>query len=506
MATERKFLTLDKLNLYDDKLKAKMAQDDAAVLSQAKEYADGLGVNYETAGSAATAKAEAIAAAKTETTNQVKALADGQVAKNAAAIEELETTFTAELDKKQPKGDYATKTEAKGYADAKDTAISAAQAAADAAQADATKNASAIEAINHETTGILAQAKSYAGEEDAKLQGNIDTLVGKVGTVPENQTVMGMIQKIQESAYDDSAIQAKIDGVGEKVTKLIGEDANKSVRTIANEELAAALIPEDAKDSLDTLTEIATWIQTHPDDAAAMNAAIEALQTKVDTGDKNVSTYVADAIAALSIGDYAKAADLTALAGRVEALETASETHAKQSDLDDKVKTLTAADSALGARVSTLETAIGESGSISTDIETAKNEAITTAAADATTKADKALSDAKAYSDTELNKVKTTVETNTAAIAKKASQADVDALTERVTTSEGDIDTLQASMSGVEAKASANETAIKSLQNASATHALKSDVEALTTRVAANEAGLAAFVEISEEEINQLFQ
>jgi hypothetical protein len=52
-----------------------------------------------------------------------------------------------------------------------------------------------------------------------------------------------------------------------------------------------------------------------------MNLAIEALQNKVDTGDKTVSAYVTDAINALSIGDYAKAADLTALAGRVETAE-----------------------------------------------------------------------------------------------------------------------------------------------------------------------------------------
>ena len=112
-----------------------------------------------------------------------------------------------------------------------------------------------------------------------------------------------------------------MDAAEGKLTKLIGDDADKSVRTIANEELAAQLIGESAKESLDTLSEIAAWIQSHPDDASAMNEAIVALQNKVDTGDKTVSAYVTDAINALSIGDYAKAADLTALAGRVEAAE-----------------------------------------------------------------------------------------------------------------------------------------------------------------------------------------
>lgn len=58
---------------------------------------------------------------------------------------------------------------------------------------------------------------------------------------------------------------------------LIGTDAGKSARTIANEELAAQLIPEGAQEALDTLTEIAQWIQDHPNDASAMNAAITKL-------------------------------------------------------------------------------------------------------------------------------------------------------------------------------------------------------------------------------------
>ena len=71
--------------------------------------------------------------------------------------------------------------------------------------------------------------------------------------------------------------------VSGKVTTLIGSDAAKSVRTIANEELAAQLIPASAKESLDTLQEIAAWIQDHPDDAAAMNTAITNLQNLVGT-------------------------------------------------------------------------------------------------------------------------------------------------------------------------------------------------------------------------------
>lgn len=86
--------------------------------------------------------------------------------------------------------------------------------------------------------------------------------------------------KAQVSESDlDAALTAVLAAKAAKadVDTLIGTDTGKSVRTIANEELAAQLIPEGAQESLDTLTKIAQWIQDHPDDAAAMNTAIAKL-------------------------------------------------------------------------------------------------------------------------------------------------------------------------------------------------------------------------------------
>lgn len=86
------------------------------------------------------------------------------------------------------------------------------------------------------------------------------------------------------------------------VTTLVGSDGNKSVRTIANEELAAQLIPAQAQEALDTLQEIAQWIQDHPADAAAFNTAIQALQAKTalpqgyGTSSSTIVNYVDDAV------------------------------------------------------------------------------------------------------------------------------------------------------------------------------------------------------------------
>ena len=193
----------------------------------------------------------------------------------------------------------------------------------------------------------LKGAKKYADEKAAAVQTEVDALEAKVGTVPESKTVVQMIEEAQEAAtYDDTELAGRVTAVEGEVDTLVGADTGKSVRTIANEELAAQLIPAEAQESLDTLAEIAAWIQEHPDDAAAMNASIEALQAILDgigdteSGEKaTVVAYVTDAIAALNIGDYATAAQLTALAGRVTTLEGASHTHANKELLDTYTQT-----------------------------------------------------------------------------------------------------------------------------------------------------------------------
>ncbi len=72
-----------------------------------------------------------------------------------------------------------------------------------------------------------------------------------------------------------------IAGLQSQVTTLIGNDPNKSVATIVTEKVAELLIPENANESLDTLQEIADWIQDHPNDVAEINSNISVLQTKV---------------------------------------------------------------------------------------------------------------------------------------------------------------------------------------------------------------------------------
>lgn len=78
-----------------------------------------------------------------------------------------------------------------------------------------------------------------------------------------------------------AADRAAIDGLEARVATLIDTDVDKSVATIAAEQVAELLIPQNAKESLNTLQEIAAWIQNHPDDASQMNADIGVLKSDV---------------------------------------------------------------------------------------------------------------------------------------------------------------------------------------------------------------------------------
>ena len=110
------------------------------------------------------------------------------------------------------------------------------------------------------------------------------TANGTLAVNGRDVTVKGLAAlayKAQVSEADlDPALRAVLNGKASAtdLATLVGSDTGKSARTIANEELAKQLIPEGAQESLDTLTEIAQWIQDHPDDASAMNAAITAIQ------------------------------------------------------------------------------------------------------------------------------------------------------------------------------------------------------------------------------------
>ena len=200
MSVTKKYVSLEKLGLYDEKLKAKMSADDAKVLADAKAHAEGLATNYDPAGSSATVQGN------------------------------LET---------------------------------------EAARAKARED---------EIAGIVATAQSEVDALEGVVAGkaaqtDLDALAGKVGEVPEGQNVMGIIQNIQENAYDDTELRGLIDGKADKTQVATDIAAAVKVETDARTEAVAGV-----QSAVDTLS------QTHTTDKTALEGAIalKADQTTLD--------------------------------------------------------------------------------------------------------------------------------------------------------------------------------------------------------------------------------
>ena len=200
------------------------------------------------------------------------------------------------------------------------------------------------------------------------------------------------IEALEAGTYDDSELRGLIadnktahEANAAAITTLNGgAEVVGSVTNTANAAAAAkvAEIVAGANADFDTLKEIADWILNDTTGAADMANDIAALQGQMAGIESTVVAAIASAIeAALKIegvDKYALASELTSLAGRVKTLEDAN--------LDNRVKAL---EDMFGGAEGTVEDLIAD----------AKAEAISTAAGDATTKANNAETAAKAYAD-----------------------------------------------------------------------------------------------------------
>lgn len=207
-----------------------------------------------------------------------------------------------------------------------------------------------------------------------------------------------------------------------KVATLIGEDADKSVRTIANEELAKQLIAEGAAESLDTLQEIAQWIQDHPGDAAEMNEKIAQLQKDVD------------AIEA----DYLTSTDKTELTGAIAT--------AKGEAIDAASQNTAAAIALLDATVGSQTVAEGKHVAVEVVETDGKLTGLTVVESDIASAKD--LSDlVKVVNDNEHVTAAALTELNGRMVTAEGSVADHET---RLATAEGEIDALQATVGGLD--------------------------------------------------------
>lgn len=465
MPNTKKYVSLDKLGLYDEKIKKYLGDADAVVLQGAKDYADGLAVNYEKSGAAATAEANA------------KAYADGKDAAIQAA--------------------HKAGTDAAAAAAVADGKAVAAQGEVDALETyvgtfthDTAK--SVVEYINAKTDGIATSGNLEAlGTRVTAVEGKVATIEGDYLKGTDKTELEGKINGVQSAVDAEKSRAEGIEGgLDTRLAKVEGDylkatdktELQNNINTVSS---AVELLTNGVKaDEVDGVNDLIQYVKDH-------GAVVTGIQEGIADNAEAIGG-VADRVETLE--------------GEMDAVEGAVATKAEKTYVDEQVQALQGVDTGLGNRITALEGKFGGAeGSVEDLIADAKQEAIDAAASAADTKDAEILRQAKAYADEEDAKVESRVATLETASATHALASDLNALDGRVEVVEGKVGTLEGKMTAVEGKASANETAIGGLQTAVAGKAAQSDLTAVGDRVTALETWHNNFTECSEDEINALF-
>lgn len=365
--------------------------------------------------------------------------------------------------------------------------------------ANAAVEAEALRAQGVEATNAAAaQAAQNAAD---KAQSDVNALAGKVGEVAEGKTVMGIINEIQENAYDDTEIRGLISGLDE--TKA---DKEQVVKDIA----AAVKVETDAR------VEAVAGVQgavdalagTHATDKAALEAAIALKADKTALEAEAATARAAEEANAAAIkviaDDYLKAADKAELVDDIEAVEAVANAAATKEAFDAAVEALEAEDARIvGLVEAEAAKAREEEGKldarlveVETFFKTAEDETLDTAL-DTLVEIQKYLDGEGAVADQMLLDIaanKKAIEDHVATdhdfaaadealeealmaeIAKKEDKTVVAALDARVEVVEGKVATLEGEMDAAEGRLDAVEAAVATKAEA---QALADAVEAL---------------------------
>ena len=456
MAT-KKYVSLDKLGLYDGKIKALIGTKDTETLNAAKAYADGLATNYDAAGAAAT----------------VQGKLDAEIARAKAAEEAnaaLANAAQADVDALEtyvgtiPEG--AESTNVVAYIQEKTSGIATDTALAEL-QAQVTTN-------KNDIAGVKADYLKAA--DKTELSDAINAEKNRAEGIESGlRTDVNAIKADYLKASDKTALETSI-----AAAKKAGDDAQADIDAF----MAAADVGASA---VDTLKEIQDYITSDGQAAATMTSniaanasAIEALGTKV--------------------GNIPEGATSSDVVGYVQEVVGAEQARAE------------GVESGLNSRLDVIEAKFGSGdGSVADMIADAKAEAIseatTTAAADAASKANTAETNAKAHADGLNTAMNTRVEALEAIDHEHANKALLDTYTQT-----------EANLADAVAKkhGHANKTVLDGITAGKVTAwdkvsdkadqtALQSEIDRATAAENALSARINEFVECSEEDINGLF-
>lgn len=287
-----KFLNLQGLTTYDEKIKEKIETDDASTLAQAKSYADDLGSNYDPAGTAQTKFDE---------------LANGQVATNTSAIETLNGSNTT------------AGSVAKQVKDASD-AIN--QTIGDTSDLDTTAKTDLVSAINEvrqavevggtgsvvtveSTTTTEGYAKSYTIKQGSSTVGVIDipkdmvVSSGVVETNPSGQAagtylVLTLANATNDKVYINVGTLVDIYTVQASATKVqLSIDDHEISATIVAGSITATELASNAVTTAKIADANVTKAKLASDVQSSLGKADTALQkADITTGTANGSVAV----------------------------------------------------------------------------------------------------------------------------------------------------------------------------------------------------------------------
>lgn len=458
------------------------AKDAAKKADAAQGSADKAQTDADAAKLAAdAAKAEADKAFADATQAAADALAAKRKADEATAkVEVAESEMT--VVKQAVAGAEAASSAAQlaaGEADAKAGAAQTAASEAKTSAGTAVRNAAAAIATADAATAQAASAKADAAQVRTDLAGQIktvtDTMVAdytkKTDLTPTEARLVSEIERsaagITSTVAEQYAKKTDLASIESGLQTQITQNAEAITSTAASV-TAVDTKASNAQSAADTARTAAAKAQTDAT-AAAGNAA--AAQTAADAAAANLAVAEANldavsirvgateadvAAAELAVENAKAAADAAAASATTAKTNAATAQATADAAKSAAAKAQSAADD-LGARVTSAETKITQNAeaivlrATKAEVDTAKGQAISSASADAKSKADAALAGAKSYADAQI-KVQADRITSSAAAT--------DALGARVSTVEQTASGLSVSLESVEATAnSANATA-----------------------------------------------
>lgn len=517
------YVSLEKLGYYDQKLKAWVTSADEAAKTELK----GLVTAEET-------RAKGVEATLAGDIETAQGAAEGAMAHSEALAAKVGTV---------PEGSTVmgiiTNIQENAY---DDTEIRGLISGLDTNKADKTQVA----------TDIAAAVKV---EEDARkeavqgVQNAVDTLSGTHATdkkaledaiaLKADQTALDAVSAVANAAVKQADYDVKVKAlededariaglVAAEAERAAGVEADHEERLVEVETFFKTAENETLDEALDTLVELQKYLGTEGAVADQMLLDIAANKKAIED---HVATDHDFAAADAALKEILDAAD-GAQVERIEALEAK---FTGEDSVEDQIADAIAdANAYTDEKVGALAETVGENteaigvlnGTGEGSVAKAVSDAVTTAQgtlqgnidavddkADANAEAIAAinnettgiLAQAKKYADDEDAKIEERVGVLEAASATHALQSDLNALTGRVATAEGEIDTLQTEMDAVEALAAANESAIKALQSAVALKADASALTAVSDRVTTLETWHNNFVEATTGDIDGLF-